>query len=106
MKKILIPAFFVGMILLSYLVAKAAATFKMDDKNEILYTTYKDELSDSEVTDINYNRGSYPHLKTGDRVTNYKCYDVKETRTKKIFSWDLKVDTINTYYVTEDGNQR
>lgn len=101
MKKILIPAFFVGMILLSYVVAKATASLRLEDV-DIYYTTYKNCLSDSEVTDINYNRGSNPHLKTGSGITNYKCYDVKEIRTKKMFGWDLKIDTLSTYYLTED----
>lgn len=101
MKKILIPAFFVGMILLSYIVAKATASLRLEDI-DVHYTTYKDRLSDSEVIKINHNRGSNPHLKTGSDITNYKCYDVKEIRTKKFFGWDLKIDTLSEYYLTEN----
>lgn len=102
MKKILIPAFFVGMILLSYVVAKATASVRMDD-NDLHYTTYKEELSDNEVMAINQNRAANDQLIVAERVDIFLCHEVRETRTKGLFGWDLKVDTLKSYYLTEDN---
>jgi hypothetical protein len=88
MKKILIPAFFVGMILLSYVVAKATASVRMND---------------NDVMAINQNRSAGDQLIVADRVDIFLCQEVRETRTKGLFGWDLKVDTLKSYYLTEDN---
>lgn len=103
MKKILIPAFFVGMILLTYVIATATTSMRMDDEN-IRFETYKHELSDNEIAKINYTRPANNQLPTDGRDI-IDCYDVKEIRTKKFFGWNLKVDTLKSYLLIEEKNK-
>lgn len=102
MKKILIPAFFVGMILLTYVVAVAMTSARMDDTN-VSFRTAEYELSDSEVAAVNYTRSEANKFPT-EKTDIIKCYDLKETRTKKFFGWDLKVDTLKDYYKIRTHN--
>jgi hypothetical protein len=95
MKKILIPAFFVGMILVTYLVAKATTTQRIKD-NDIMFKKYTNEISDDEISAMNDAHRFVTPLPT-ENATVRACYDVKETRTKKFFGWDLKVDTLKSY---------
>lgn len=95
MKKILIPAFFVGMIMVTYIVAKAAASIRLNDV-DITFKTYQNTLSDTEIAKRNESRAYTNPLPTEDAEV-IQCYDVKEIRTKTFLSWDLKVDTLRSY---------
>lgn len=95
MKKILIPAFFVGMISVTYLVAKATSTYRLND-TDIMFKTYENSLSDDEISALNDAHRFVTPLPT-DGSSVHACYDVKEIRTKKLFGWDLKVDTLKSY---------
>lgn len=95
MKKILIPAFFVGMILVTYLVAKATSTYRLN-QTDVMFKTYENTLSDDEISAMNDAHRFTTPLPT-DGATVHACYDVKEIRTRKAFGWDLQVDTLKSY---------
>jgi hypothetical protein len=105
MKKILIPAFFVGTILLTYLVAKATTSIRLNEK-DVLFKTYTNSLSDNEVAAMNEAHRFATPLPT-EHARVEECYDVKETRTKGFFGWELKVDTLKSYVniIRADNNQ-
>ena len=93
MKKILIAGYFVGMLLITYLTAKAVSTYKSDDV-EVKFRKHEHELSDSEISQSNI----VP--KEGKNIVTK--WETKETRTKKLFGWETKIDTIvkpETFYV-------
>lgn len=102
MKKILIPAFFVGMILLSYTATKALIYMNMNDVEEH-FRTYEYELSNNEVLTENYKRSEGNKFPT-DRADIIRTYELKETRVKNGLGWDLTVDTLKQYFVTKTYN--
>lgn len=95
MKKILIPAFFLGIILVTYVVAKAATSIRLNEK-DIIFETHKNTLSDNEINSINESGLFINPLPIG-RPNVEECFDLKETRTRSLFSWELKVDTLKRY---------
>ena len=93
MKKILIAGYFIGMLLITYVTAKAVATYKSDNI-EVKYRKHEHELSDSEISQSNI----VP--KEGKNVVSK--WETKETRTKTLLGWETKIDTIvkpETLYV-------
>lgn len=92
MKKLLISGYFVGMLLLTYITAKAVGTYKSDNV-EVKYLNHEKELTDTEMNQY----GIQP--KEGKNVV--MKWKTKETRTKKLFGWDTQVETIeqpSTWY--------
>ena len=93
MKKTLIAGYFIGMSLLTFVVAKAMATYK-SGTIEVIYRQHDRELSDTESS----TRHIIP-VKGKDIVEKW---DTKETRTKSLFGWETKIDTTTyptTFYV-------
>jgi transcription antitermination factor NusA-like protein len=93
MKKILISSYFVGMLLLAYLTAKAVSTYKSDNV-EIKYRDHEIELTDTEI----YQQNITP--KEGKKVI--QKWKTKETRTKGFLGWETQIETIeqpSTWYV-------
>ena len=93
MKKILISSYFVGMLLLTYLTAKAISIYKSDNV-EVKYRDHEMELSDTEI----YQQHIEP--KEGKKVV--QKWKTKEIRTKTAFGWDTQIETIeqpSTWYV-------
>ena len=93
MKKILISGYFVGMLLLTYLTAKAISTHTAENI-EVKYRKHEKELNDSEIS----ARGIIP--KENKKVV--EKWATKETRTKRLLGWETQVETIeqpSTWYV-------
>lgn len=93
MKKIIIGGYFIGMFLLTFLVVKATATYK-SDRVEVKYRQHEKELSDTEIAQLNITPQENKNV-----VQKWKT---KETRTKSLFGWETKIDTIeqpSTWYV-------
>lgn len=93
MKKLILAGYFVGMLLLTFLVAKATATYKSGDV-EVKYRKHERELNDTEIS----QRG----IKPVENKNVIEKWETKETRTKNILGWDTKVETIvqpQTFYV-------
>lgn len=93
MKKLIIGGYFVGMFLITFIVAKATATYT-SDKTEVKYRQHERELSDTEIS----QRGIQPVQ--GRNVV--EKWETKETRTKKLIGWETDIETIKqpqTYYV-------
>lgn len=93
MKKVLIAGYFVGMLLLTYITAKAVGTYKSDNV-EVKFREHERELSDTEIS----QRRIIPQ-EGKDVVEKWKT---KETRTKTLFGWDTQIEYIEnpqTYYV-------
>lgn len=89
MKKVLIGSYFVGMLLLTYVSAKAVAVYK-NDKVEVTFQNHENTLSDTEIS----QRGILP--KEGKKVV--EMWQTKETRTKTLFGWETEIE-----YVKEPG---
>jgi hypothetical protein len=83
MKKILIYGYFIGMLGLTYFVAKGVST-NSSDNVEVVFRKHERELTDSEI----YRRGIIPREKR-NVVEKWKT---KETRTKTLFGWDTKIE--------------
>lgn len=93
MKKIIIGSYFVGMLLLTFLVVKATATYKSGSE-EVKYRKHERELTDTEI--------SQARIKPVDGKNVVEKWETKETRTKTLFGWETKIDTtgpVETYYV-------
>lgn len=93
MKKILIAGYFIGMLLLTYATAKSIGTYK-SDKVEVKYREHEKTLSDNEINQL----GILP--KENKKII--QKWKTKETRTKSLFGWDTKIETIeepSTWYV-------
>ena len=93
MKKLLIATYFVGMLMITYLTAKAVSTYKSENV-EVKFRKHEHELSDSEISQSNI----VP--KEGKNVVTK--WETKETRTKTLLGWETKIDTIKspeTFYV-------
>ena len=86
MKKILIASYFVGMLLLTYVVVKAAATYK-NGPVEVRLRKIKIDLNDDEISKAWGTKD--------DNYEYYREYSIKETRTKKWFGWETSRDTVN-----------
>ena len=100
MKKLLITGYFIGMLLLTFLVAKAVGTYKNGD-TEIKYRKLSKDISDIEMEEYN-RRGTFEKQMEHKGGFEFVRYDeVKETRTKKMFGWETKIDTIKTYVLQE-----
>ena len=93
MKKTLIVGYFVGMLLITFLVAKATATYSSGHV-EVKYRKHERELNDTEISQARI----IPV--TGKNVV--EKWETKETRTKTMSGWDTKIDTTvqpTTFYV-------
>ena len=93
MKKTLIIGYFVGMLLITFLVAKATATYNSGSV-EVKYRKHEHELNDTEISDANITPV------TGKNVV--MKWETKETRTKNLLGWETKIDTTikpSTFYV-------
>ena len=93
MKKLLIATYFVGMLMITYLTAKAVSTYKSENV-EVKYRKHEYELSDTEIS----KRG----IKPVDGKNVVEKWETKETRTKTLLGWETKIDTIKspeTFYV-------
>lgn len=93
MKKLIIFGYFASVLLLTLLVVKVTATYA-SGPIEVKYREHSRELSDTEIS----QRGIIP-TKGKDVEEKWKT---KETRTKGLFGWETKIDTIEapqTYYV-------
>ena len=93
MKRLLIAGYFVGMLMVTYLTAKAISTYKSDNV-EVKFRKHEHELSDSEISQSDI----IP--KEGKNVVSK--WETKETRTKTLLGWETKIDTIvkpETFYV-------
>lgn len=101
MKKLIISGYFVGMFLLTFLVAKAVGTYKSGDV-EIRYRKLSKDVSDVEMEDYNRRKLFEKEMvyKHGFEFVRYD--EVKETRIKKGFGWETKIDTLKTYILQED----
>jgi hypothetical protein len=101
MKKLLITGYFVVTLLLTFLVAKAVGTYK-NGNVEIKYRKLSQDISDVEMEDYN-RRGVFEKQMEHKEGFEFVRYDeVKETRTKKMFGWETKVDTIKSYILQEE----
>jgi len=87
MKKILITSYVVGMLLLTFLVAKATAIYKSGEV-EVKYRKHERELNDTEI--------SQRHVRPLPSKNVIEKWQTKETRTKTVFGWETKIDTITT----------
>lgn len=93
MKKLLISGYFVGMLLLTFIVVKATATYKSGNI-EVKYRKHERELSDTEISERRI-------IPTENKKVVEK-WETKETRTKNILGWDTKIETTvqpMTFYV-------
>lgn len=93
MKKLLIAGYFVGMLLLTYLTAKAVGTYKSDNV-EVKFREHERELNDTEIS----QRRIVPQ--EGKNVV--EKWKTKETRTKTLLGWDTQIEYVEqpqTYYV-------
>ena len=93
MKKILIVGYFVGMSLVTYATAKIISTYKSDNV-EVKFRKHERELTDTEI--------SRAYIKPVNGKNVVEKWETKETRTKTLFGWDTKVETIvepQTFYV-------
>lgn len=93
MKKTLIAGYFVGMLLLTFMVSKAMATYKTG-KIEVTYRHFDRELTDTE--------SSLRHIIPVKNKKIVEKWETKETRTKGLFGWDTNIDTTaqpTTFYI-------
>ena len=93
MKKLLITGYFVSMLFLTYLTAKAVSIHTTDNV-EVKYRKHERELNDSEIS----MRGIIP--KEDKNVV--EKWATKETRIKTLLGWETKIETIeqpSTWYV-------
>lgn len=93
MKKTLIASYFVGMLLLTYVTAKAVSTYSSDTV-EVKYRQHEKELTDTEIDQL--------HIQPQEKKTVVQKWKTKETRTKTLFGWDTQVETVeapSTWYV-------
>lgn len=93
MKKLLIASYFVGMLLITFLVAKATATYKSGSE-EVKYRKHERELNDTEISQARI----IPVV--GKNVV--EKWQTKEIRTKTLLGWETKIDTTvqpETFYV-------
>jgi hypothetical protein len=93
MKKTLIVSYFIGMLLITFLVAKATATYNSGPV-EVKYRKHEHELNDTEISDARITPV------TGKNVV--MKWETKETRTKTLLGWETKIDTTvqpSTFYV-------
>lgn len=95
MKKLLISGYFVGMLLLTYVVVKGAATY-LGEPVEINFRTLTHDLNDTEMDQHHFQREEHV-----DYVRETK---LKETRTKKFFGWETKIDTLSVGYYKQTHN--
>lgn len=86
MKKILIMSYFFGMLLLTFLTTKAVALYSSDNV-EVKYREFNNELSDTEIDS--------KHIMKEHNYRYFERIQTKETRTKKLFGWETKIDTID-----------
>ena len=96
MKKLLISGYFIGMLLITYLTAKAVSTYRSDNV-EVKFRKHEHKLSDSEI--------SQRYIQPRDGKNVVEKWETKETRTKTLLGWETKIDTtINpeTFYVDCD----
>ena len=93
MKKILITGYFVGMLLLTYVAAKAFSTYKSGNV-EVRYRDHEKELTDTEI--------SQRHILPKEGKNIIEKWKTKETRNKTFFGWETKVEMVEqptTWYV-------
>lgn len=93
MKKVIIYGYFIFIGVFSFFLVKGAATLKMDE-TDINYRKLSDNLSDKEIVEAGIQRHD------GKKYVKY--YETVETRTKKLFGWDTKIDTLKTYTMEEN----
>jgi hypothetical protein len=103
MKKFLIICFFGLCLILSGLSLKAGA-WLMSYDIEVNYRTLEKELSDTEVEHYNNTILTNKKLKFEEGYQNVRYDKVKETRTKKLFGWETKIDTLESYVKLENCN--
>lgn len=93
MKKAIIASYFVGMLLLTFLTAKAVAVYK-SGKQEVIFREHQHELTDTEI--------AQRHIEPREGKNVVEKWKTKETRTKTLFGWDTQIDYVEqpaTYYV-------
>lgn len=93
MKNLILGGYFLGVLLLTFFVANATATYKSGEV-EVKYRKHERELSDTEIS----QRRIIP-VHNKDVVEKW---ETKETRTKNIIGWETKIDTTvnpQTFYV-------
>lgn len=98
MKKLLISSYFVGMLLLTYVAAKAVGTYGSDNV-EVKYRQHERELTDTEINQLRIEPKEYKNV-----VQKWKT---KETRTKTLLGWETYVQMVeepSTWYV--DSNSK
>lgn len=95
MKKVLITGYFVLMFTLTYVVALAVSTYK-SEKVEFKTRVVKKGISETEAHNIGVRVDPpNPDAKIIRIIT------LNEYRTKKLFGWDLKIDTVSVNYAGE-----
>lgn len=93
MKKTLIIGYFAGMLLLTFLVAKATATFT-SGLTEVKFRKHERQLSDTEIS----LRGIVPV----ENKNVVEKWETKEIRTIGVLGWETKIETTirpQTFYV-------
>jgi hypothetical protein len=91
MKKVLITGYFVSMVLLTFIAVKATATYKSGPV-EVNFVNREHKLNDTEVAEHGWVKE--------ENIDNIEIFKIKETRTKKLFGWDTKIDTLNIGFYT------
>lgn len=93
MKKLLISGYFVGMLLLTYITAKAVSTYNSDNV-EVKYRQHERELSDTEINQLG--------IEPRENKNVIQKWKTKETRTKTLLGWSTDVQMVerpSTWYV-------
>jgi len=93
MKKVIIYGYFLLIGVLSFFLVKGASSLNMGE-TDINFRKLEHKLSDKEIIDA--------HIQKKDRMEYVKYYETVETRTKKFFGWDTKIDTIKIAIMERD----
>ncbi len=86
MKNLLVIGFFSLILVFTYFVVKSTMVLKIGEKN-VAIVTKSHEHSDAEVIEKGFNFDGEKRFFTD--------YQTIETRTRKGFGWETKIDTVN-----------
>lgn len=103
MKKLLVFSFFGLCLCLTVFGMKTGAYLSMNN-TEVNYRTLEETLDDTQVEEYNKLKSFEKPLEIREGYSNVLYNEIKETRTKTLFGWDTKVDTLKTYVKLESCN--